>query len=1020
MSEAPSNVIERQLKALQTQFQAKLLDQITHIQRYAMRPASEPFDLGAIQDLSLLTRDMEAAAKTFARADIGDIIHDISSLLAEASSKKVPLDDDARENLQKLSQRLFEKASEDSSQELNLPATATPLASSKPVYIVSDDQTETQQLKCLLQEIGFETCVHSSSDENQTKGDCESPALLVVDIDSDSNSDARLNSAQSLREKLGKSIPMILISSHVDFQFRLKAHRANVTRFLAKPIKKHQLHSIIKGLNRGHTQRYRILLIDDDEVLLGYHKLVLEKAGMKVLATNNAEHAWQSAIDFSPDVIVSDIYMPDCTGPELVSILRETDKFAHTPILFLSSDKDANKQTSSLSQGSEELLTKPIDPNHFTSVVSKRAQRSRHMRRINTELKQALRERDFQQNALNQHAIVSIADALGDISYVNSKFCEISGYTPNELLGHNHRLLKSGQHPDDYYQDIWNTITQGNTWSGTICNRKKDGSYYWVESTIVPFLDENKIPVQYISIRTEITPLMESEDRLRRSQAFANIGTWDWDIQTGQLHWSERIASLFGYHEEIPETTYENFLAAIHPEDKQPVIDAIAACVENGEDYDIEHRVVWSDGSIHWLHEKGDVTFDANGRPLHMLGAVQDITARHDYQEQLERAQTEAEQANRAKSEFLSSMSHELRTPLNAVLGFSQLLKVDPDHPMNEEQTESLDEIIKAGNHLLELINEVLDLSKIEAGHINLSLETVQLLEVIQDCENLVRPITDRYQVNLEINHSDMEGINLLADRTRLKQVLINFVSNAIKYNKPNGKVEITADKSSDCIKICVTDNGIGIDPEIQDQLFQPFNRLGAEETNIEGTGIGLVITKRLVESMGGEVGVESQINEGSTFWCRLPVATDIPNGKTETNEDELASHTKTSDTTQQTILYIEDNPANLRLVEQLVRRRKDLNLLSAPSAGLGIEMAMTYRPKVILLDINLPGMSGLDVITQLRKNMRLKSTSIIAVSANATQKDIEKAMEKGFDEYLTKPLDIKAFYSALDKYIAK
>ncbi|MDP2828910.1 MAG: PAS domain S-box protein [Sulfuricellaceae bacterium] len=1004
--------------------------------------------------------------------------------------------------------------------------------------------------------------------------------------------------------------------------------------------------------------------------------------------------------------------------------------------------------------------------------------------------------------ALDEHAIVSIANVHGKITYVNDKFCEISGYDRLELLGRKHGLLKSGLHPAAFYEDMWNDLVNGKIWHGEVCNRRKDGSFYWVNGTIVPFSGEDGLPYQYVSIRTEITAIKKaeaalrvSEERLSRSQTYANIGTWDWNIQTGTVFWSERIGPLFGY-DNLVETSYENFLSAVHPDDRQKVIDAVAACVERGEKYDIEHRVVWPDGSLRWVLERGDVTRNKNGSPTHMLGVVQDITERrlaghkrqaseaslanaqriahlgnwdydlvsgqivwsdevyrifglepggispdiqsyyhwthpddrarlrngeektiregrgeilhrivrpdgsirhvhligevvadaagqplrmtgtvHDitaiklaeesvrqseallrqfyelsplgiaqndmdgyylqvnramldmtgYQEkellalscrditpheeyevtdqrqrdalittgrygpyekeyihrdghrvpvvhngvkvtdtegreivwsivqdiserrqveqqvrdigerfrnlvettadwiwevnadvcytyasprvrdllgyqpeevlgkslfdlmppeEIERLASEfghivenrqpfsglinqnyhkdgsivvlessgvpiynvngefagyrgidrdvserfereaslraakevAEQANQAKSIFLSSMSHELRTPMNAILGFAQLLKMQ--NSMTEDQGENVEEILKAGRHLLALINEVLDLSKIEAGHLDLFLEQVSCCEITRESLNLVRSIAERHGIQLLEENVMHCPVMFQTDRTRMRQIVINLLTNAIKYNRPGGTVTLRLVPGQDgCARIVVTDTGLGLTPEQQSELFQPFQRLNAAQSGIEGNGIGLAISKQLIEAMGGRIGVDSMLGVGSTFWVELPcmeTPADMAWTSMATGFGGKDIPEASASEPRATILYIEDNPANARLMEQIIALQPSWKLVCVHTPELGLEWALGNIPDLILLDINLPGMNGFQVLKRLQAMPTIASIPVMAVTANAMPRDIERGLAAGFREYLTKPLDLSRFMSCL------
>lgn len=375
------------------------------------------------------------------------------------------------------------------------------------------------------------------------------------------------------------------------------------------------------------------------------------------------------------------------------------------------------------------------------------SERKHREEELKLRIKDRTRELNLQKSALDEHAIVSSADIKGNIIYVNDKFCNISGFSRDELMGQNHKILKSGEHSLEFYEDLWETISSGKVWNGNIKNRKKDGDYYWVDATIVPFLDDQKKPFQYVSIRTDIT---------------------------------ERMAAI----------------------------------------------------------EKAEV-------------------------------------ANQAKTDFLSSMSHELRTPLNAILGFAQILQLDPRDPLTESQQRKVDNIMNAGEHLLTLINEVLDLAKIESGNMNFSIEDTKITKVVNECLTLVNEMAANRGIKITIPDVDKDMELVRADLTRLKQVVLNLLSNGIKYNCDNGNLIISYDKvAPGMIRVSFKDTGKGISKQRQSELFKAFSRLGKESSEIEGTGIGLVVCKDLIALMGGRIGFESEEDKGSTFWIELPLAT--------------------------------------------------------------------------------------------------------------------------------------------------
>jgi signal transduction histidine kinase/ActR/RegA family two-component response regulator len=386
---------------------------------------------------------------------------------------------------------------------------------------------------------------------------------------------------------------------------------------------------------------------------------------------------------------------------------------------------------------------------------------------------------------------------------------------------------------------------------------------------------------------------------------------------------------------------------------------------------------------------------------------------------ELGQAIEEARSANQAKSAFLSSMSHELRTPLNAILGFAQILTSDALPSTLPQKKEFANHILKSGRHLLTLINEILDLAKVESGTVSLSMEPVGLGQILAECQAMVAPLAA--ERGIRVLFPDSCTAVAMADRTRLKQVLLNLLSNAVKYNREGGAVVFDCTQAGPGrLRLSVRDTGLGLRPDQVGSLFQPFNRLGQENGAQEGTGIGLVVTRKLVELMGGTIGVSSTPDVGSVFWIELPAAAPMAFDPARRVAPEAAPVPAPAGGAPHLLLYVEDNPANLKLVEELVRFRSDLRLLTAHEGQLGLSLARTHLPEIILMDINLPGMSGFEVLRELRRDDRTAGIPVIALTANAMPRDIERGLAAGFARYLTKPIEVDKFTEAIDSTLAQ
>jgi PAS domain S-box-containing protein len=538
--------------------------------------------------------------------------------------------------------------------------------------------------------------------------------------------------------------------------------------------------------------------------------------------------------------------------------------------------------------------------------------------------------------------------------------------------------------------------------------------------------DFNQMLDSLSSVRAE---LAISEERFDLAMRGANDGLWDWNMLTNEVYFSPRWKAMVGYKDEELENQFSTFEKLIHPDDYDRVMQMVEDYI-NGKvnTYEVEFRMHHKEAHWEYILARGYVMRDNNGQPIRMTGTHVDITERKLAEEQILKlnseledrveqrtselvsAKEEAERANTAKSEFLSRMSHELRTPMNAILGFSQLLESDTRQPLTEDQHESVTEILNAGSHLLELINEVLDLARIEAGKITVSIEPVLIRESLNECLSLVKPLADEREIT--IVEADSNNNNyVLADRTRLKQVLLNLLSNAVKYNEHKGQVKISYTNMGNDLQISVADTGPGLTVAEQERLFIPFD---------QGTGIGLALSKRLIECMNGDIGVESPQESGSVFWIKLPVATVMPVDHKQSDSTAMLEASAKSLYRYQ-ILYIEDNPANTRLIQRILSHsRKDILLVTTCTPKEGLELAQTQKPDLILLDINLPDMDGYDVLKCLQVNSDTQNIPVVGISTNAMPKDIAHSKAAGFNDYLTKPIDMVKFIAVIDGILDK
>ena len=765
--------------------------------------------------------------------------------------------------------------------------------------------------------------------------------------------------------------------------------------------------------------RLRLLHLEDDPNDRELVADTLRADGIECVITPVASRTeFERALASPPDLILADFSLPGFDGVTAQALARRI--CPDVPFVFVSGSLGEEVAVERVKAGATDYVLKHR-LGRLPPAVRRAAQEleGRHARRVAEE------GRAFLEHLIVASPSIMFRVGARDLktTYVSPNIGWLLGYTVDEIVGSS-VLWTSLIHAEDrdhvvaalqraYFEPVAQVEVE--------CRyRAKDGRYRWFFNLARVEYDEELRPVAILGYALDIADRKAAQEELQKAEQFVssiveNIPTMVFVKDAAELRFvriNQAGEELLGLAREqllgrndvdlFPRAEAEHFVAKDREALKgQSVLDI------SEESVDTPHR------GRRLLHTRKIPIRDAAGVPQYLLGISQDITEQKAAQQALDQARQDAERANHAKSEFLSRMSHDLRTPLNSVLGFAQVLELEP---LTAEQADHVAQIVSAGKHLLGLINEVLDIARIEAGQLSLSPEPISLPEVVHHCVDIVRPLAAERAITVSVDEARSGPPYALADRQRLRQILINLLSNAVKYNRQAGTVRITWDAGRDGMAaVRVADTGAGIPPQKIELLFRPFERLGAEQTGVEGTGLGLAISKGLAEAMGGRLHASSVIDGGTTFSVELPVTS----GEGPADEGSSPASPAREDAARAgTLLYVEDNLQNVRLMQRLLARRPGVQLVHAPDGARGLEYLRTHRPAMVFLDLNLPDLHGEEVLRRIWEDPETRGTHVAVLSADATPAQRRRLLAAGASSYITKPFDIGEVLSLVDEVL--
>lgn len=1024
-----SSSIQAQLFKLRSLYIVQLEEKIEILQQQwsAICKASGKLDASSVFQRSI--HNLKGTAGTYGYPQLSEIASEIESLLNLHSKDNHMSGASEQLLITDYLQRLAIAYKTEAEHDLNTQHVHTeinvidsPIFPHKPLLFIVDDDENFCAFMTARLESKFECHISTSKTDFINKISAIVPDAVIMDMMLPEGQLAGADAAVELVRQHKR--PIVFLSVRDDQESRLAAVRAGADGYFLKSDDPAALIDLLdRVINRQPSQAYRVLMVDDDIELCAYYQLKFQNEGIQTRVINSAINTLKEIEEFQPDIILMDINMPEINGLELGALIRQYKNYNHIPIMYLTALSGDDLQVIVMRLGADDFLSKTLNPDHLTQLLLARLARARITRQGEQSLQVAMNDLKSIQNGLNQHAIVSIADLNGRITFVNDKFVEISGYSRDELIGNNHSMVKSGIHEPEFYRKLWAVISSGSVWQGIITNRKKNGEFYTVMSTITPMLDEFGTPKKYLSVRTDISQInklnevMRSErEQLSLALESTNSGIWEWNINLDKTFYHKNWNQLLGY----PELSTHSWPMLIHQDDYIETVNKILFVLNNEENtYSSEHRKKNFSGNWDWVLETGKVVeTDENGSPTRVMGTMQIINERKaaEANSMLLRDQLNQAMKMEAVGHLTAGIAHDFNNILGAMLGYldlSEMLLVDKKEDYVKKLERYLGMIKSSGTRAKELIAQMLTFSRLtQSDDGENEAPILALAPIVKEVVSLLRSsIPSTIKLNYQI---ESDALVARIQPVHLHQIILNLGINARDAIDEFGKIDILLSKhishnqlcnscknvfSGEYAKILVRDSGSGIPDHLINKIFDPF--FTTKEVG-KGTGMGLSVVHGLVHALGGHILLGAGAVSGTEISIFLPLMQEMP----KTLNQEPQANTVQFNFAGARIMVVDDELGMVTMLHEFLSIY-GANIISFTDSKKGLEhFASQYEQiDLVITDETMPDLSGIQLTTQL---LNIKPVlPIILCTGYSEHATPESAKALGIAGFFRKPLEM-------------